>query len=394
MTDGMIDQDRLGGAAKLSGDRFTTTTRDPDELGRRIGTWLAGKLPEGANPQVFDVSKPEGNGMSSETLLFSARWSDGAEMTERRFVARIQPELDKVPIFSSYDMRMQFDVMALVGSATDVPVPDVLWFEGDDAVIGAAFFVMARADGDVPPDVMPYTFPDSSWLGRASAADQDRLQRSAVEALAALHEVTPDSHDLGYLVPAHPGETSLERHLAQWQDYLEWATGDERSPLLDECFSWLRANLPVEGIDTGEARLSWGDARIGNMMFVDFEVTAVLDWEMASLAPPEVDLGWMTYMHRFFDDITVDLGADGMRQFMRPTDVVATYEAASGRTVGDLRWHMAYAAMRHGVIMRRVTERSILFGEAVRPDSTDDMIIHAATLRAMLDGSYWDDVAF
>ena len=130
------------------------------------------------------------------------------------------------------------------------------------------------------------------------------------------------------------------------------------------------------------------------MMFVDFEVAAVLDWEMASIAPPEVDLGWMTYLHRFFDDLTVDLGAEGMRQFMRPADVVATYEAASGRTVGDLRWHMAYAAMRHGVIMRRVTERSIHFGEAVRPESIDDLIIHGATLRSMLDGTYWDDVGF
>ena len=49
-------------------------------------------------------------------------------------------------------------------------------------------------------------------------------------------------------------------------------------------------------------------------------------------------------------------------------------------------------AMRHGVIMRRVTERAILFGEAVEPPDLDDTIIHRATLRAMLDGTYWDRV--
>jgi hypothetical protein len=48
--------------------------------------------------------------------------------------------------------------------------------------------------------------------------------------------------------------------------------------------------------------------------------------------------------------------------------------------------------MRHGVIMRRVTERAVLFGEAVRPADPDDMIIHRATLRAMLDGSYWERI--
>ena len=74
---------------------------------------------------------------------------------------------------------------------------------------------------------------------------------------------------------------------------------------------------------------------------------------------------------------------------MTATDLAATYDAVSGRTTGDLKWHIAYAAMRHGVIMRRVTERAVLFGEAIEPEDLDDMIIHRGTLRAMLDGTYW-----
>jgi hypothetical protein len=49
--------------------------------------------------------------------------------------------------------------------------------------------------------------------------------------------------------------------------------------------------------------------------------------------------------------------------------------------------------MRHGVIMRRVMERSIHFGEAAAPDDIDDLIIHRATLVGMLDGTYWEGVA-
>ena len=45
--------------------------------------------------------------------------------------------------------------------------------------------------------------------------------------------------------------------------------------------------------------------------------------------------------------------------------------------------------MRHGVIMRRVTERSIHFGEAADPDDVEELIMHRGTLAAMLDGSYW-----
>ena len=51
------------------------------------------------------------------------------------------------------------------------------------------------------------------------------------------------------------------------------------------------------------------------------------------------------------------------------------------------------AAVRHGAIMRRVTERAIFFGEAPQPEDVDDLIIHRRSLEGMLDGSYWSGVA-
>lgn len=379
---------KLGGAAELSTERITTSTRDPQELGRRIERWLAGVLPPGGDPAVTDVTTPEGNGMSSETVLFTASWSLDGQRQEQRCVARIEPEMDKVPVFPTYDLAMQFDVMSLVAEATDVPVPETLWYEADPAIVGAPFFVMGRVDGEVPRDVLPYTFGDN-WVHDAAPEDRRRLQDSAVRALAGIHGITAETHDLAALQFDAPGATALERHLAEWERYHEWVVGERRSPLLDACFAWLHEHLPT---DVGPDSLSWGDARIGNMLFADFEVAAVLDWEMAGVAPPEVDLGWMAYLHLFFDDIARDLGVAGMGDFMQAADLAETYEAISGRTVGDLRWHVAYAAMRHGVIMRRVTERAVLFGEAVEPADLDDMIIHRGTLRAMLDGSYWERI--
>ncbi|MGH9079211.1 MAG: phosphotransferase family protein [Acidimicrobiales bacterium] len=377
------------GPVTIDADHITTSTRDPHQMAQQLEQWLTGKLGAERPPSITDVSSPEGNGMSSETLLFTARWDEADGRVERRLVARIEPPATDCPVFTTYDLEMQFRVMRLVRAETTVPVPETLWYESDPSVLGGPFFVMERIDGLVPPDVMPYTFADN-WVFDAADADRRVVQESAIEALAGIHAITPDAYDLAFLQLDQPGATSLDRCLSHWRDYHDWVVKDRPSPLLARCFTWLWDNLPT---DVGADVLSWGDSRIGNMMFRDHRVVAVLDWEMAAVAPPEIDIGWMCYLHLFFQDLAVQMSAPGLPQMFRPVDVAASYAALSGRTPGDLTWHIAFAAMRHGVIMRRVTERSIFFGEAEPPDDVDDLIIHRDSLRAMLDGSYWAGIA-
>ena len=113
--------------------------------------------------------------------------------------------------------------------------------------------------------------------------------------------------------------------------------------------------------------LSWGDARIGNLMYRDFTPVAVLDWEMASLGPRDLDVGWMIYLHRFFDDLAVSYGLRGLPSLLRRDSVASTYESLTGYAPRDLDWYTTYAAVRHAVIMTRVGLRQVYFGEA--PDA-------------------------
>ena len=361
--------------------RPRTSTRDHEELRRQLTRWLARHV---AEPEVSELVVPTTNGMSSETLLFEARWRDGRQAC----AARLAPDPAAMPVFPVYDLERQFRVMRLVAERTNVPVPRTLWFEPDDAPLGSPFFVMERVEGQVPPDLMPYTF--GSWLSEASAAERDRLQRASIAIVAELHDMDVEPADLAFLELERAGETALRRHFADQVAYYEWVVADGlRSPLLERAFTWLEDHWPV---DEGPSRLSWGDSRIGNILYRDFEPVAVLDWEMAATGPREIDVGWMIWMHRFFQDIAEGVGLPGLPTFLRRDDVAATYEGLTGHAPRHLDFYTLYGALRHGIVMARIGRRAAHFGEAVLPADPDDLIPHRAAIAEMVEGVYWKRV--
>ena len=135
--------------------------------------------------------------------------------------------------------------------------------------------------------------------------------------------------------------------------------------------------------------LSWGDSRIGNVMYRDFEPVAVLDWEMAGLGPREVDVGWFIYAHRVFEDVARRYGLGGMPHFLRRDDVAATYERLTGHAPRDLDFYTAYAAVQWGVVGLRTGRRQVRFGEREMPDDVDELLLNRESLERILDGEYW-----
>jgi aminoglycoside phosphotransferase (APT) family kinase protein len=353
------------------------------ELRDRLVGWLSLRLGEGSEAVVSEVSSPPTTGMSSETLLFDATWREGAAGHSGSFVARVAPDPRDVPVFPKYDLELQYRVLKLVGEQSGVPVPRVRWLELDESHLGAPFFVMDRVEGRVPPDVMPYTM--GSWLFDADPADQRRLQDATVTVLASLHSIDVEAHDTSFLQLDVPGETSLRRHVEAQRRYYDWVRGERRFPLLERAFDWLQANWPAKDSRTV---ISWGDSRVGNILYDGFEPVAVLDWEMAALGPPEIDLGWCIFLHDFFEDITHRMGMPGMAHFMRREDVVATYEQRSGRPLSDLRFFEIYAALRHGIVMTRVHARRVHFEGAEWPEDLDTAIMHRELLEQMLEGKF------
>ena len=215
-------------------------------------------------------------------------------------------------------------------------------------VLGTPFFLMDRIEGIVPPDVLPYNFGDN-WLFDASPEEQRRLQDSTVGVLAGLHAIPDAAATFAFLDPG--------RHLAgaaasgtRWRatsrpgvrGTSSPSPTSARSPMVERDLAWLEANLPA---DPGDTVLCWGDARIGNMMYRDFAPVAVLDWEMATIGPRELDVSWMVFAHQVFESIAdavraaghAALHARGGRRSRRTTSSPAS-------RLGDLTWYHLYNA--------------------------------------------------
>lgn len=359
--------------------RPRTSTRDPEELTRRLTAWLGTRLP---GAKAVGVTVPASNGMSSETLLFDI---EHPRPPLRSCALRLAADPAAYTVFPEYDMARQYRTLKLVADRTDVAVPRVLWLEEDPEPLGAPFFVMERVAGRVPPDVMPYTY-EGSWLYAASDAEREHLEAATVALLARLHDQVP-LREAGFL--AVPGEgDALRRHVTAQRAYYSWVTdGLARSPLIEAAFDRLEQLWPRE---PGTPVLNWGDARIGNVVYDGFDPVAVLDWEMAALAPREVDLGWTVYLHRFFHDLTVASGQRGLPGFLRRDRVEARYTGLTGHTPRDMEFYTLYAALRHAIVMLRVAYRQVYFKEVAVPADPDTLILHHGSLRAMVQGSYWD----
>ncbi len=362
------------------------SSRDPAAVRARLEGWLATVLPEGSDPAVTLHEGIQTNGMSSETVLLAITATEDGERATKEYVARVAPAAEDMPVFPSYRLQDQYDAMRLAGELAGIPVPPVGLIEATGNVLGTPFFLMGRLDGAVPPDVMPYPFGDN-WLFDAAPDQQAALQRSTVEVLAKLHGIPNAAETFAFLDPAvtgHDGPTSIARNLAKtraWYDYaVTAAEGSPRSPLIERALAWLEADQPADA----EPVLVWGDSRIGNVMYRDFEPVGVLDWEMATLGPREMDLAWLVFAHAVFQEIATAFELPGMPDFLTADDVKATYRELSGVEVGDLTWHQIHSGVIWGIVFLRTSARQVHFGEIDRPEDPESVMHHRPLFERLL----------
>jgi aminoglycoside phosphotransferase (APT) family kinase protein len=316
-----------------------------------LSSWLSPRLGAAGDIRIEGLEAPDSNGFSNITMLFDAIWRDEDRTEHRRtFVARV--ETTGEGLFPSYDIDRQFrTIKGLEGTA--VSVPRALWMERDPGILGAPFLIMEFIGGHVPSD--DPSFAASGWVLGLSPSQRGTLCDNALAALVEVHAVDWRGRGLDWL-KRPGGGTSAERELTYYEEFYRWAAEGHGVPVIEAGLAWARERTPA----TEDLVLSWGDSRIGNMIFGDdIGVRAVIDWEGASIAAREKDLGhWLQLTHVY----TVQFGLDLPDGFPDREALLRRYEELSGVHLGDVHFyevmsgiHSAIQAMRALTLMGRAS---------------------------------------
>jgi aminoglycoside phosphotransferase (APT) family kinase protein len=337
------------------------TQRDPEATREALRRWLAGKLPAAEDLEISELSAPAATGFSNETILFEARWTEGGVKRDEEFVLRVKPT--GYTVFMESEFEAQYEVMKTLHERTDVTVPKIWWYETDPATLGADFYAMSRVHGRTPPDTPPYHV--GGWVVDLSPADREKLWWSGIENMSRIHKV--DYQALGFDTlfdrPAR-GALGLDQQIQYYEEYFDWAQAGRSVPIAEQTREWIRANRPKET----ELGLVWGDSRAGNMIFNDSnECAAVLDWEMATIGPPEEDLGWWLFLDTFHSQGT---GVARLPGFPSHEQTEARYAELLGRPLENMHFWKVFAGYRFAVVMMRITGLTEEMGLVPRGEST------------------------
>ncbi|MBJ7337702.1 MAG: phosphotransferase family protein [Mycolicibacterium sp.] len=242
----------------------------------------------------------------------------------RDVVVRLRPP--PPALLEPYDLASQFDILRAL-APTSVRVPPALWFEPSGDVLGQPFFVMER----VPGTVYEMDAPD------APAECIRRMCAGMAEQLAAIHLVDLDAVGLNGLAD---GSHHLTRELDHWAAEMHRV---QRGPLpaLERLLQALCADMPEQ---FPRVTLVHGDAKPGNFAFVDDSVSAVFDWEMATVGDPLTDLGWMELLWMQPVGITSHPAACSFDEFL------SRYTEVSGIVPQNRLWYRALNAFKMAVI--------------------------------------------
>lgn len=247
---------------------------------------------------------------------------------------------------SAHDMSREFHVQKALKSAFPL-VPDMVAACDDASVLGAPFYIMRRVDGVIPRKEMPVPLDE-----RQARALCERF----VDTLVALHKVDPARAGLATL---GKGPGYARRQIEGWSDrYRKARTWNV--PTFEPVMAWLAARVP----DDAAACVIHNDFRFDNLVLDPADptrVVGVLDWEMATIGDPLMDLGNALAYWTQADDgwfaRAIRRQPTHLPGMMTREELVARYFEKSGLPPRDMTFHQVYGLFRLAGIVQQIYYR-------------------------------------
>lgn len=307
-----------------------TPVREEDSFDiTKVHHWLSEYLDLEELPEVSQFR----SGASNLTYLL--------KYGERELVLRRPPVGTKA--VSAHDMKREFLIQSRLKSVYEL-VPTVIALCEDHSILGSDFYIMERIAGDI----FRRDVPDS-----LNSADISIMATSMVAGLVQLHAV-----DASVLQELDKGSGYVARQVEGWSKRYRNALTDD-VPDGEDVMNWLAANKPE---DVGSCIIH-GDWRIDNLVFdlSQKRLVGVLDWELATVGDPLMDLGSAL---AYWIDSDDEPGFAALRRQPShlagmPTrrEFIAKYLELSSRKCDDFTFYEVFGLFRLTVIIQQIWAR-------------------------------------
>ena len=307
-----------------------TAVREEDRFDvAAMHTWLRGYVDFDELPEVMQFR----SGASNLTYLL--------KYPGRELVLRRPPVGMKAA--SAHDMKREFLIQSRLQPVYPL-VPSMIALCDDHSVIGSDFYVMDRVVGDI----FRRDIPES-----VTAADVSVMADSLINGLVQLHAV-----DASILAELNKGEGYVHRQVEGWSKRYRNALTDD-VPNGEKVMAWLDANQPADV----DSCVIHGDWRIDNVVFdlQQARIVGVLDWELATVGDPLMDLGSALayWVDRDDEPAFASLRRQPSHLPGMPTreEFVARYLQLSGRACADFTFYEVFGLFRLAVIIQQIWAR-------------------------------------
>lgn len=249
------------------------------------------------------------------------------------------------PVLQGHGVITQGRVYEELGAVRDVlPTPRILHVEEDPGLLGDPFFIMEKVSGAAVTD---YVLPE--WFTEATPYQRTSVSRQWVSAIGSIATLQP--------LEAFGPAVTPEEDVRKWR---RWAANAE-CPRLVALYDRL---LSRQAPRSGPASPVHGDPKIANLMWSEFQLSSVLDWELGHNGEPLTDLGYVLYFFR--PEIYFGVPLPSLSGMIGRDDAVRAWEAASGRSAQGFEWYEAAAIGKIAAIVARGYQM-ILAGESHDP---------------------------